>query len=240
MIPIIKVDSLSLVGDNTNYRDYPMGRVFRDFGKSSFDIGLDAFVGLGQVTSYDVSNYVIHNRFIELPQAIFPGGSKNIQVEGVFGWVENQKEAATTTAGDLETNDTSLLLTDASDFENGDVVVFGDNLLTIPDILVSGNTISFSSVGTLQATILTGADIVSYGRVPPDIQDLADMFTANMINKWSNLYSNPDTGNIKSEKTDDYSYTLFGEGDVFNLFNMSTMAEEILVRYQAPPYVGIV
>jgi hypothetical protein len=164
---------------------------------------------------------------------IFPRGSNNVRIDGVLGWIEEAKEVETTTTQDLVNGATSLDVASVSGFQEKDVIIINGVRRIISRI--EGNTFYFETL-RLRETILAGATVVTYGRVPSLIERALALIIKSQVEMRLNNTEIP-RALIVSEKTDTYSYKLRANGNWGDLLG-SREAEQIISNFLPPPYVG--
>lgn len=248
MVPVLKVDQLSLLEPYSGQK-YP-------YGSSDFYIvppednsGLARQIELFSMGRMGGGGGTFNERLQDFILSQnqgdhnFPHGAGNLVLEGVLGWLENLKEVDTTTAADLSVDDTSLALTDASEIEEGDVVLIGEKIgLNVNG--VSGNIISFDKA---RKAAPSGTRVRCFGRVPFDIVRA----TLMLVIRWKDPIGSEEGqtalvgGRLLSERTDNYSYTLGrdqgggGGGDAV-VTTGDTWVDQIIANFVPPPYVGFV
>lgn len=200
-----------------------------------------------------VDEYVVSDRWVELTDSPyswgsingFPKGIKNIQITGVFGWVEPQSnKIETITSTDITSASVTVDVVSAKEFRKGDVVLFVDSngnaarvILTSVDY--TGNKLGFEAQAGLPVTVVSGATAKTWGPVP---EAIARAVTTLVIQNRAQLSSSSTVsasvlaGQIKSEATDNYRYEKFGEeakkvaSDVTGL----ELLDGVLEEYSAP------
>ena len=184
----------------------------------------------------------------------FPEGVQNIEIDGVFGWIEGQKEFTTTTDGALAVGTrTQIVVDDILGFRVKDVVDIldtdGNSVLRfiVNEIDVSGKILKFDSVEIFTA-IVDESDVITYGRVPRLVERAAKI----LINRIKDpvFTSGASTAaladRIIEEKTDNYMYRLRDPeaeelGNTQSPYSTGNIeADRILAQFHAPPYIAVV
>lgn len=125
-------------------------------------------------------------RWIELSRGVWPSGTANISVTGVFGYVEpsSRKAASTTLAAQLTNSSATVTLTSASGFSPRDVLVIGEGAAAVAVIAQSfnANTVTIDKpTGLFSAAIPAGTVVRSWGSVPPEIEEVATLLCKRKI-----------------------------------------------------------
>jgi len=175
-------------------------------------------------------DYVLHSeRFIariastvgrvaQLASANWVEGYSNYTFKGYAGWLEDVKEVeANIVTADLVQDAEEIEVDDASNFDEGDfvVVVSGDDRFgaLLNSVDYGDNKFGIDKAQTKGKTYPIDADVITFGKVPIPIVWAC---TRMVVNQSALLI--PDGGEIpdpafesklKTEKTDNYSYTLF-------------------------------
>lgn len=176
----------------------------------------------------------------------FPNGVNNVRVDGIFGWLENRQVFETTLAAPLEPNASSCELVDASGIRRGHLITFivgaGPNArteFTAWVAYVEGNVVTFVDPATdLDVTLAVETTRVGdYGSVPAGIQQAA----LRLVNRQktgigtASFSEEEFFGRLKSEKTDNYQYTLAAAVEVTG----DDLVNTLLNKFVKPPYVGL-
>jgi hypothetical protein len=135
-------------------------------------------------------------------------GIKNIEVEGIFGEIDNTKNIPVKITTDIIEGSTSFGVEDASELEARDIFVFDNKILIANSINYVNNTVSIDTQGSIKP-ILTGFETTCFGCVPYDIERAVNLMVKN-----NKILEKQIGGKIKSEKTDDYEYELFQSGEM--------------------------
>lgn len=153
-------------------------------------------------TPIDSLNYEAIGNLIKL-LIVTPEAVKNLEINGVFGTIENEKDISIILTSSIVKDTTSFTVLDASGLEERDVLVYGNYCIIANSINYSTNTISIDKFA-YNLTISSGTELRSYGAVPILIEK-----AIQLLLKHNRTLENQVGGKIKTEKTDDYSYELF-------------------------------
>ena len=249
LVPILRVESVEVLADNTNYRNasFPEHTVDYPFNQSAH-VGHFSYGGTGALAA---TEYQIQNRMIERIRNPFPGGVKNVQVVGALGWIEDHRYVATTTTAQLTEASTSITVTDVAGFKYRDVVevVNGNDIIRfiITEINPATNTLTFTTGLGREMTNVTvdaGAVVRTFGQVPRAIESLTNYLLGEAIAAvraraaGANIVIDP--ARIKREETDDYEYELFAPGQAAALVTGSAKYDNILMAFSRPGGVRII
>ena len=171
---------------------------------------------------------------------------QNVELTAVFGHIDVGEKIQTTLATPLTKGDTTVTVTDSATLEKGHILFIDDSFWLINQTDGSGGVEALTidpSCGRASA----GASVVVYGSVLADIVE-ASLRTAlaNRHGIGSSEASEADiAANIKSEKTDNYTYTLAtptgGTGKTGASRYKGTgdpRADAILSHYKGPKITG--
>ena len=249
LVPFVRVESVEVLADNTNYRNasFPEFTVDYPYNQSEH-VGHFAFGGTGALAARE---YQIQGRMLERIRNPFPGGVKNVQVLGALGWVEDHRYVTTTTTQDLDNTNTSITVTDVTGFKYRDVVevVNGDDLIRfiVTGITPATNTLTFTTaLGREMAgvTVAAGATIRTFGKVPRSIETLTNYLfgetLASMQARAGGANVVIDPARIKREETDDYEYELFSPSQAAAMITGSSKYDTILMAFSRPGGVRVV
>lgn len=205
----------------------------------------------GSTYSFESGTYALKPdflpRYIESVRGLFPGGSNNISVTGVFGWPElssvKTTPFSTTTTTNLTPTSTTLGLTSTVGLKPRDVMIVDGYPIIAQGI--SGGTVTIDApTGIISDTIATGATVVSYAAVPYDIERVVHFLMVREIARQSSWASGnfQDPSMIMQEKTDKYEYKMFAPAQTISFGKapgLTAVAEidELLTSYTAPPSV---
>ena len=245
-IPFVAVSDVTVIADRTNDRDrpYPSLALPAGYGISIVPSFID-----GQNLSLIPETYRVRRRCIERVFTHFPGGSENVEVDGVLGWIEGQKDLETVSVGVLNAEATELEVDDITGFAERDVVdIF--NAVDAVRVILRGvdrvtSRIQFDALGPLPASIVAGATVRTFGQVPLDIENLANFLFGSVLAERQafQVGGQPiDPARIKKESTDDYSYELFdtSNGSALLAITNNYKYAAILKRYSRPGSVRVV
>lgn len=175
----------------------------------------------------------LFNRFIS--------GQYNIEMVGWWGWLESYKEfqRLTTVQIDAGTTPTTITIDDIEDATTGDILEEGDTIAVeiVPDTVKSvPKRAELAVVQTIAGTgpyvltvdaihpfpkdVVVGTKVYCFGRVPSSVADVVSYLAVRLVGVLaSDITGDPSIGAVmagllKSEKTDNYSYTLGLPGDI--------------------------
>ena len=253
-LPFVRVTSVGIVGDRTNYHNRSFSpslhEPFPEYDQSRDGPYRSALFSSGTGTLQAVE-YVVHSRAIERVRSPFPGGARNIQVVGALGIVEEPKFFTTTTTSEITGNSTFFGVADISGLEYRDVIDVTSSTGSFRAIVVnvnraSGNVTITDRLGSrfIPEDIPAGATVTTYGKVPRGIEMVANYLVGNAIQEISsrqNANANPiDPARIKKEKTDDYEYELFSASEARSLITGSAKFDTILQAFTRPGGVRVI
>lgn len=184
-------------------------------------------------------------------KAVFLEGTNNYKVTGYTGWLENLKNVSTTLTTTLTEDALEMTLDDVTGFDGDDMVVLYDSVSGDRAVIMLNSVDYTTNKFQIDAARLKGATfsdtvttVTSFGSPPNSIIWACNRIT---ISEASALYSSGgvevDTTKIKTEKTDNYSYTKFSprelgaaEGGISpGDFTGSARLDAVLGEYSAPP-----
>ncbi|MBU1456920.1 MAG: hypothetical protein KKD01_19570 [Proteobacteria bacterium] len=254
-VPIIKVNSIKIIPDHSHVKKwsciFPMQQI-SDQPLSPNNYTLTSSKRQIEMIEYMYQSYPYNDRFYNLGERypkIFPEGSANIEINGVFGYVENQKEFETTVANDVLSVDTIMQVVDASGIEQYDQIIID----TIPPFERRVVAVDYDNnqltIDQPMRSILTGTKIKTYGAVPLQIAECV----MRLINRYRSQIFDPENGDslkgaIFKEKIDMYQWeakSTFING-LWNLEETNwastgdLIVDRILQEYISPIYIGIV
>jgi hypothetical protein len=238
LLPILETTSIKIDYDVANYRDGVLTTTIYDSVYTKERAALIS--GLYGARTLTVSDYVIAGRYVEMISGHFPGGPKgSIVIDGVFGWLNPAKaKVSTTLSAQLATNATTVSLTSAAGFEKRDVVLIDDQLYAVVvEVSAANNTLTIDSVGDLPATIAAEKTVVTWGKVPRQVQDLTTYLVNEFISENTardNEVRFIDPSRLKKEATDRYSYELFPTGQSRGSITGSIRHDMAIRRYSRP------
>ncbi len=254
-VPFIRVTSVGILGDRTNYRNRSFSstlyRSYPEYDQSRdgpYRSALFAGSGAGTLAA---SEYVVHNRAIERVRAPFPGGAQNVQVVGALGVVEEPKFFTTTTTMDITGNTEFFGVADVSGFEYRDVIDITSDVGSFRAIVINVNRASGRISITdrmggrfIPAAIPAGATVTTYGKVPRGIEMVANYLVGNALQEIQARQdgnANPiDPARIKREETDDYEYELFSAAEARSLITGSAKFDTVLQAFTRPGGVRVI
>jgi len=220
-VPILEVLSLAQISTASASRPFLV--------PDKVDILLAS--GPNDMAVFDSSDYQVYGRYLELLYSEFFGGRGNVLFDCYSGWMDTFSARSGTTRRIL-TDTTTLIsnggidaiLTSISGFQARDVVLFEKNdsgrevlgQVIVNSIDVGNKKLVFDAIETKDAQQLpVGTRVLTFGAIPRLIER-ATLLLVKRLNIRINTDDYDDAvmaGKIKSEKTDRYSYTLFGDAD---------------------------
>ncbi len=156
-------------------------------------------------TSLDSLEYEAIGKLIRFNNTTIDG-VRNVELDGIFGEVENKKEVSVTITTDILEDSEYFDVLDASELEYKDVFIFDNTVLIANSIDYENNRITIDKQLNIKP-IPSGSTTTCFGCIPLDIER-----AVNLMIKHNKTLTNQVGGRIKSEKTDDYSYELFQSG----------------------------
>lgn len=198
-----------------------------------------ASAGAGAITLIS-SDYVVDGRVIQRLRTNWPIGPRMIQVVGVLGWLDPVRAKVTTTTSEIiASNATEVDVVDASKFEVRDVCLIGS--LTVILTAITANTLKFDSVGTLPASVAASTAVNTWGKVPLPIERLTNYLLAKEVRALEAQEDGQavlDPARIRKERTDNYSYELFGPAEMAGGWVTGSLIHDATVRRYARPAVA--
>jgi hypothetical protein len=189
---------------------------------------------------YAPAEYAVRERYVELIRGVFPKGRANVEIDGVFGWLEARPKVGTALAAGLSTGDTEVELAGAMDLRPKDALLIGGHVPLI--------------VGRIAGTKVTGDPVpggappgtpaVTHGRVPRPVERACLMLAARSRHGLAtDAGARAAVGDrIIEERTDNYMYRLApareAGGDEHTTGDLAV--DRLLADYVAPPFVGVV
>lgn len=176
----------------------------------------------------------------------FPLGTGNLLLTGFFGvHRETIKKFVTTTTADFANANTTISLTDATGFTPGKILVFVvDDEVVYSAIVLSrsGNTITVDAALDLDATILAGAEVRTYGKVPTKVERATLLLVGELSSPISSAeFTETQTqARIKKERTDNYSYELSDADQISGGGTLLGRVDLLLQDFVKPGFVGLV
>ena len=253
-LPFVRVTSVGIVGDRTNYRNRSFStnlyRSYPEYDQAKDGPYRSALFSSGTGTIQPIE-YAVHNRAIERIRAPFPGGARNIQVVGALGVVEEPKFFTTTTTVQITGSTTFFGVADISGLEYRDVIDVTSDAGSFRAIVLnvnraSGNVTLTDRLGGrfIPEAIPAGATVTTYGKVPRGIEMVANYLVGNALQEISsrqNANANPiDPARIKREETDDYEYELFSASEARSLITGRAKFDTILQAFTRPGGVRVI
>ncbi len=245
--PILDITSISINND-----------------KSLSSIGVFALSGGTETLNADTYERTSDHQFVKLlgsnglslcTISAFPRGAQNIILDGLFGWMEPEKEYTTMLTTEIKHDSTSLKLNSVDYVEVGDILVFGDmdggsnDILHWVEVITVDYTtknITFEAIGRKPGIPLRPftTAVSCFGRVPFGIVHGTAILAKNRM--IPGLVGENFVGNegIKSMRTDAFFWSRFtsqeqGGGATFSLTG-DQYADSLIDGYMRPPYIGSV
>jgi len=194
---------------------------------------------------FESGDYAIAERFIKKTYGKWPKGVRNIIVRGVFGWLEQARDKVETTLTTaLVTNAVEAVVTDVTGFVIRDLVQFYDDVnmvqAIITDIDYTNKKLKFDSVWSIP-TLAIGSKARTWGAVPVGIERIVQMLVMKYRAKLSEGQGGALAGRIKSEDTDNYSYSLFDNAaDVISDVTGDPLFDGLIDEYTDPTICEVI
>lgn len=213
-VPIVKLSAISIIPARTarvgpNY--LPDRRIY-DVSLSDVQISRRGRVVEIIADPSVTNNWPYRWYYDELEEVWFPEGRQNVKLTGVFGWLEDEKDAEATVVGDWPLRSPKIVVDDVSGWAEGDICIFPDgSSQVVTGIKVSANELYFQTDTLKLKTAVSDGDVLhSYGRTPQLVRYAAVRLAAKMYPKVGDSTENDDiiAQAIISEKTDNYQYKL--------------------------------
>jgi len=186
-------------------------------------------------------------------------GVRHLAVDGVFGWIERRvfsdthdsRVLSTTLAAEISEGDTQIDVDDASGFRPRDVVIIRNGAapanfstrIIVDTVTASPSLLTCDPINLVQAAP-AGSTVVTYGQVPEEVE-MATIFVISRLRYGagtSKFAQDKVSARLKSEMTDNYSYSLESSGTgqlaSSSVTTGSLEADMILRDFVPPPYVG--
>lgn len=169
-------------------------------------------VGGEAIDVLDPDDYVHarDKRLVELigDRARFPRIPLGVILEGIFGWLEGEKDVTTTTTAVVASGATSVMVASTAGFKVGDQVLFGYEVAMVSEI-PSPTELKFDP---LEFAFASGGEIQNCGRTPLEIRRACIMLVHDrmvLISEESAAAVEADIeSRIVSESVEGYSYSL--------------------------------
>lgn len=219
---------------------------------------IDILVGSADRTSYNSDEYIIRGRLLELLFTNAYPGRGNVEVDtytGFLDWfgIDSRNTTIRKVIGELKTamsqDAVEAELVSSAGFEDRDVLLFETNdtartlLATAISNQVTHSTskIAVDKIQTLNgAQMPIGTKVITFGKVPSLIERATILIVKKLnVQMGSDEYDEAVfSSKLKGEKTDRYSYTLFGqkEGGGVGLTG-DPLVDSQLHRFAEPNFV---
>ena len=244
LLRILDVTSVTLDYDRTNYRNEPIpNTVFESIEGQQEEI---AYLGVLGSRALSATEYRVYDRWIETIINRFPGGTENVEVAGVFGWLDPARAEVTTAIDDgagLVTDATTVTVDSTAGFEEGDLVLIGANLYVIVTEVTDATTLTFDSVGTIVAGAFPDDTAVrTWGKVPRPITNLTN-FIAHQFREEDVARADAqrfvDVARLRKEQTDRYMYELFSPDLTAGGSLTGSIRHDMVVKRYSRPAVAV-
>lgn len=194
---------------------------------------IDVLVGSGDRVVYNPDEFYIRGRYVELNFSNSFDGRANVEIDaytGLLDWfdISSQNQSIRKEETDLTTEvtheDEEAIVTSVNNFRPRDILLFEKNDTTREVLAFSiANSIDrvnkkfeMDEIKTLnEQTLPVGTKVVTFGAVPSLIERATILILKKLVHGYgTNSYENSVFGSkLKGEKTDRYSYTLYGDKD---------------------------
>ena len=222
---------------------------------------ISILLGSGDRTSYNADEYVIRGRLVELLYTNFYAGRNNVLIDcytGFMDWFDRDSRNITIRKvvdelnGAINHDAVECVLQSTDGFRERDVILFESNdtartlfgAAIINGIEHTNKKLKFNKLKTLnEATILTGSRVLTFGAVPLLIERATLLlFKKLMHGVNTDEYEDAMFGTkLRSEKTDRYSYTLFGGKDGGGIgITGDPLIDSQLDKFSEPNHVDLV
>lgn len=197
----------------------------------------------GSEDSLDLTAFEIEDRLILYLNNKFKYGLRNYRFVGVFGWIENTKNVETETTAHILPDDTEIVLDDVSKLDPGDVLLINGYYFLTHDINYTESKALIDKARLKVTQIDSGATVKCYGAPPRLIKKVAKQLTILNLPDMSSeqAQDSEEELRLKSEKTDNYSYTYFKPEESGGLSATGDYKiDELLAQFMPPPMIGVV
>jgi hypothetical protein len=222
---------------------------------------IDVLVGSGDRVVYNPDEFYIRGRYIELNYSNSFDGRANVEIDaytGFLDWfdVSAQNQSIRKEETDLTTqvsnDDTEAIVTSVDNFRPRDILLFEKNdtsrevlaFAIVNSIDRSTTKFEMDEIKTLNEQDLPiGTKVVTFGAVPNLIERATILILKKLVYGYgTNNYEDLVFGTkLKGEKTDRYSYTLFGDKDGGGIgITGDTLIDSQLGKFSEPDNVDIV
>lgn len=255
LIPILKVFSVDINYSNSTFHNRVSTLPIPDrAGDPVFP--WTRIIGAGDSELEEVE-FEIRDRYIEVLDGVWPEGVNNVLVDAFWGWLENLKDVSTTTVagtdGEIETGKSQVKIASVEGILPKDVARISKNgkeiSLLITDIDATNKLLKFDKVIEYMEKVESEATVEVLGRVP----ELIERACVRLVILNKDKMTSPEfsqaqiLGQIKSERTDNYQYTLFtadegggGMGGGGSKTTGDALTDRLLQEFTAPLQFRIV
>jgi hypothetical protein len=186
------------------------------------------------------AEYAVRERYVELARGVFPRRRANVEIDGVFGWLEARPKVETRLAEDLAAGATEATLAGAAGLRPKDALLIGERV----PLLVASIAGAKVTGDPVPASAPAGTPAVAFGRVPRPVERACLMLAVRSRHGLAT-----DAGaraavsdRLIEERTDNYMYRLAParetDGDERTTGDLAV--DRLLADYVAPPFVGVV
>lgn len=180
--------------------------------------------------------FAVRERYVERIGARFPTGVANVELAGVFGWLERRAPFVTVLVEPLAPGATEAKVADPSGLRAGDAVLIDGRV----SVLLS-DVVRFDPA---EDGAPAGARVVAYGRVPRPVRRACLMIAARNRHGLATAAAVQQAiaDRVVEERTDNYMYRLatWGESERPPEARGDLDVEQLLADFVAPPFVGVV
>ena len=267
-IPIIKINAISIdfkkTSPRTTYSYCPFtdNRAFGDLLEDDYSLSEnDRKIELldtgfcGFMSSYPYSSYDSSYKYREYRDPnVFPEGSRNISVDGVFGWQENKKDYKTDLSTQYNSGESFLYVSDSSGLDKYDSILILHQIGSVSKVIY--RRIYSINYGTNELTIdpiegygnIPIATVVcSFGQIPCQIVEA----TLRLVSRFAIEIIDPENSsgnckNITEETIDNYKwktdsrFSVFGSDRQYLTYGSTgdLLVDRLLDEFLPLPYVG--
>jgi len=222
---------------------------------------IDILLGNADRTVYNPDEFVIRGRYIELLFSNLFAGRGNVVVDcytGYMDWFGKSSRnyavpsVLTTTGTLIEDTDEEVVLVSTDGLKVRDVIIFekADSTREVLGTAIihtidrATKTVEFDAIETINgADVPVASRVLSFGAVPRLIERATILLVKKLMPEiYSDDYDEAvGATKLKSEKTDRYSYTLFGDKDGGGVgITGDPMVDSQLSKFAEPHHVDLV
>ena len=222
---------------------------------------IDVLVGSGDRVVYNPDEFYIRGRYVELNFSNSFDGRANIEIDAYTGFLDwfdasAQNQVIRKEETDLTTqvalDDVEAIVTSVDNFRPRDILLFEKNDTTREVLAfaiinsIDRGTTKFETdpIQTLnEQTLPVGTKVVTFGAVPSLIERATILILKKLVFGYgTNSYEDSVFGTkLKGEKTDRYSYALYGDKDGGGIgITGDPLIDSQLSKFSEPDNVDIV